>query len=280
MAGRYEDRLLRVLDYIHDNPAGDLSLDALADVAAMSRFHWHRVFCAMTGETCAQAVRRLRLHRAAGWLIHSDWTLDTVAARAGYASKQSFYRAFGEAFGVSPGAFRNRGEFRSPLLKPQKGTYPVFPIEIMTQPARRLAGLPHRGDYMDVAEKFEKCAMLFATRALWPHGSQMIGVYYDDPDAVAKPDLRSFAGISVDDGAAVDAPLEELRLPGGRYAVMHYKAPYPGLMAAYAHLYGTWLPDAGEELGDHLPVELYLNTPVDTAPEDLLTEVCVPLRSR
>jgi AraC family transcriptional regulator len=64
MSAPYEQRILRVLNYIHDTPAGDLSLDQLADVAAMSRFHWHRVFHAVTGETCAQAVRRIRLHRA------------------------------------------------------------------------------------------------------------------------------------------------------------------------------------------------------------------------
>ncbi|MFT5345881.1 MAG: AraC family transcriptional regulator, partial [Dinoroseobacter sp.] len=55
MSAAYETRLRRVLAYIHDNPAGDLSLDTLADVAAMSRFHWHRVFHGMTGETCAAA---------------------------------------------------------------------------------------------------------------------------------------------------------------------------------------------------------------------------------
>ena len=49
--GPYEARLLRVIDDIHANPAGDLSLDALADVAALSRFRFHRVFRAMTGET-------------------------------------------------------------------------------------------------------------------------------------------------------------------------------------------------------------------------------------
>jgi AraC family transcriptional regulator len=53
-----------VIDHIHANPAGDLSLDALADVAALSRFHFHRVFHAMTGETAADAVRRVRMHRA------------------------------------------------------------------------------------------------------------------------------------------------------------------------------------------------------------------------
>ena len=53
-----ERRLLRVLDHIHDNPAGDLSLDAMSEVAALSRFHFHRVFRATTGETLAKAVRR------------------------------------------------------------------------------------------------------------------------------------------------------------------------------------------------------------------------------
>ena len=61
MANHYEKRLLRVLDHIHDNPAGDLSLDALADVAALSRFHWHRIFRAMTGETAHQTVKRMRM---------------------------------------------------------------------------------------------------------------------------------------------------------------------------------------------------------------------------
>ena len=76
MAASYEDRMLRVVAYIHDNPAGDLSLDALADVAAMSRFHWHRVFHAMTGETCAQAVRRVRLHRASVMLVQGAQPMD------------------------------------------------------------------------------------------------------------------------------------------------------------------------------------------------------------
>ena len=59
MANDYENRLLRVLDYIHNNPAGDLSLDQLADVAALSRFHFHRVFAAIMGETAANALRLL-----------------------------------------------------------------------------------------------------------------------------------------------------------------------------------------------------------------------------
>jgi len=58
---------------------------------------------------------------------------------------------------------------------------------------------------------------------------------------------------------------------------MHYKGPYSGLAAAYRHLYGVWLPESGEEPSNAPPFEVYLNNPRDTAPEDLLTDVCVPL---
>jgi AraC family transcriptional regulator len=106
----------------------------------------------------------------------------------------------------------------------------------------------------------------------------MVGVYYDDPEATAPADLRSLAGVVVDDAMTIDAPLEDVRLPQGRYAVMHYKGPYSGLAAAYKHMYGVWVPNSGEELGDHPPIEVYLNNPQDTAPDELLTDVCVPLK--
>lgn len=64
------NRILRVLDHIYANAGDDLSLDNLADVAALSRFHFHRMFHAVTGETVAGAVRRIRMNRAAHLLPH------------------------------------------------------------------------------------------------------------------------------------------------------------------------------------------------------------------
>ncbi len=274
----YEDRLLRVLDYIYTNPAGDLSLDTLADVAAMSRFHWHRVFRAMTGETCAQAVRRVRLHRAAVMLVQSDRSLKAIAAEVGYPSLSSFSRAFQAAHGLTPGAFRTRGEHLPPLLISERGEYPVYPIEINEQPARRLASISHKGLYPGIGKAFESLSAVFTSRNLWPHARGMVGVYFDDPEAVAAEELRSLAGVVIDDALTVTDPLEETHLPGGRYAVMHYKGPYSGLAGAYKHMYGVWLPQSGEELGDHPPIEVYLNGPQDTAPDDLLTDICISLK--
>lgn len=275
----YEARIIRVLDYIHDTPDGDLSLDALAEVAAMSRFHWHRVFHAMTGETCAQAVRRIRLNRAACWLVQRDWSVAEVARRVGYPNRQSFSRVFAELYGLSPAQFRKAGRLPPSLtiLNPPKGVHTMFTVEIVERPSIRLAAIAHRGAYLEVGKAFEALGATLGARGLWPKMRGMAGVYYDDPRAVAEADLRSHAGAIMGEGMALEAPLEEVQLQGGRHAVLHFKGPYAGLKAAYDYLYGPWLAETGEEPRDAPSFELYLNAPMDTAPENLLTDICLPL---
>lgn len=279
MPHSYEDRLRRVVRYIHDNPAGDLSLDALAEVAAMSRFHWHRVFRAMTGETCAQAVRRIRLHRAAHWLVATDWPVAVVAARAGFGHADSFARAFRTAYGQAPESFRKTGapgalDF---IYTPEEIS--MLDVTIRTADAMRLAALPHRGAYHEIGQAFQQVAAIFGARGLWPQARGMVALFHDDPSAVPEAQLRSHAGVRVEAGFDMPDVLEEIVLPAGRQAVLLYKGPYAGLPAAWSALYGQWLAQSGEEPADSPPFEVYLNDPSDTAPADLLTEICVPLRT-
>jgi AraC family transcriptional regulator len=279
MSHPYEARILRVLDHIHDNPAGDLSLDALSDIAAMSRFHWHRVFRAATGETLAQTVRRMRMTRAAFELARGEADIPALARRVGYADATSFTRAFSEMFGQPPGAFRGRTEFRPQPPTLQEGVPLMLPVILRDEPARRLAAVPHRGSYFEINRAFEKLAALMAARGLFASAGKMVGVYYDDPSSVAAKALRSHAGCELGDAAPIDAPLEVVKLPAGPHAVLTFKGPYAGLPAAYDQLYGSWLPASGHVPADAPPFEVYLNSPMDTAPDDLLTEICLPLRA-
>ena len=278
MSAQYEDRLRRVLRYIHDNPAGALSLDALADVAAMSRFHWHRVFHAMTGETCADVVRRVRAHRASFWLAQTQDPVATIAARAGYDNTQSFARAFRDIYGVTPLAFRASGvPERAPLLL-KIGDDTMYDIDIQDHPARRLAGLLHTGPYTEIGRSFEQLTAVFSAHALWPQARGMVGIYYDDPSAVAPDALKSAAGIVVEDSFEMPSDLQEFMVAPGRHAVLRVHGPYSGLQAAYSYLYGHWLPGSGEEPADAPPFEIYMNSPQDTAPGDLITDICAPLK--
>jgi AraC family transcriptional regulator len=272
-----ERRMMRVIDHIHDNAAGDLSLDALADVAAFSRFHWHRVYRAVTGETAAQTVRRMRLHRGAVALVQGMDSVSRIAVQVGYADITTFTRAFSDAYGMPPQAFRDRGELRPfPPQSAPKGQL-MHPVTIRTDPARRLAAVLHKGLYFEINRAFEKLFAAIVVRGQMKDTGLMVGVYYDDPSATPAPDLRSHAGAIVADDIQLAPPLEEVRLPAGRHAVLTYTGPYAGLPAAYDQLYGIWLPASGETPADTPPFEVYLNSPMDTPPEKLVTEICMPL---
>lgn len=278
MTNANEKRLLRVLDHIHDNPAGDLSLDALSDIAAMSRFHWHRVFRAMTGETLAQAVRRIRLQRASYLLVMTDEPLVAIAASVGMDNVPSFTRCFADHFLMSPAAFRKRGELRPFARTPQPRTDPMHPVTIRTEAPIRLAALPHRGAYHEISRAFQKLSAVMASRDMFRSTGRMIAVFYDDPQSVPEADLRSHAGFELASAASLAEPLEEVTLVGGRQAVLTYKGPYAGLPAAYDELFGVWLPASGEEPADAPSFEVYLNSPMDKAPEELVTELHLPLK--
>jgi AraC family transcriptional regulator len=278
MANDYERRLQRVVDHIHDHPAGDLSLDALADVAALSRFHFHRVYTAIVGETAANTVRRMRLHRAAVALVQGTDPVAVIAKRVGYPNQVSFTRAFSGHYGLTPAAFRNRGELRPfPLHLAKKGTL-MFPVTTRTDPARRLAAMPHKGPYPEIGRAFEKLGSTVAARGFYGRFGNMVGVYYCSVADTKPADLRSHAGLESPADLPIDAPLEEVTLPAGRHAVLTFTGPYAGLPAAYDQLFGIWLPQSGETPAESPVFEVYLNSPMDTAPEDLVTEICLPLQ--
>ncbi len=274
----YESRLTRVIDHIHDHPASDLSLDALADVAALSRFHFHRVFRAVIGETAAQSVRRIRMQKASFALVMGDQTIPCIARDVGYPNDASFVRTFTASFGVSPRTFRKRGELLPLHRNPAMEIALMYSVGIRNEPALRLAAMPHKGVYFEINRAFEKLSTTMAARGLFAHAGRMVGVFYNDPTSVKPEDLRSHAAFEITNDAPLAAPIEEVHLQGGRQAVLVHKGPYAGLPAAYDQLYALWLPKSGEEPADAPAFEVYLNSPIDTAPDDLLTELHLPLR--
>src|ERR671922_1966243 len=105
-ARAYADRLERVFTWLADHLDDTVDLTRLADVACLSPYHFHRVYRATHGETVADTVRRLRLHRAAVELITGELPVARVARRAGYRSQEAFTRAFKAAYGVPPARYR------------------------------------------------------------------------------------------------------------------------------------------------------------------------------
>lgn len=273
-----EARLRRVLEHIYEHLGDDLSLDELANVAAMSRFHWHRVFHAMTGETLAEAVRRLRLLRAANALVLEEAPIADIAARHGYDNLASFTRVFTTAHGLPPAAFRARGVQIANDLRTNRCGTSMYPVTIEELAPMRAAGVLHRGPYADIGRAFQRLGATLAARNLFAQVREMFVTYHDAPGSKPDADMRAHVAVAIADGFPLGLEgLDYFDVPGGKYAVLAHKGPYATLASAYAWLYGQWLPQSGEEPRDAPPVEVYVNDPRVTAPDDLRTDIRLPL---
>ncbi len=284
----YAMRLERVFRWLADHLDDTLDLARLADVAAMSPYHFHRIYRAMQGETAADTVRRLRLHRAAVELITGELPVARIAARAGYGGQEAFTRAFKAAYGVPPARYRasfvpsplsGRSEKTGPTgAEDAMDTTMTYQATIRETPVMRVAALAHHGDYLGIGSTFERLAAMAAGQGLFGPGSRSFGIYYDDPASTPRESLRADACITLPDGKLPVGELQLREIRGGRFAVTLHVGPYAELHFPYAWLYGTWLPQSGEEAADAPIVEEYLNDARVTAPSDLRTEIWLPLR--
>ncbi len=154
----------------------------------------------------------------------------------------------------------------------------MFDVQIRALPSQRLATIAHKGPYTGIGQSFEKLFGFANSPDLQSAIGGIAGVYFDDPSQVAEADLTSAAGFIVSDDAKLPAGLEETVLQAGDHAVLTYKGPYEETQVAYDHLFGHWLPNSKREPDDAPCFERYLNNPADTKPEDLLTEICLPLK--
>jgi AraC-like DNA-binding protein len=101
LAGLADARMAPALQAIHDAPAHAWSLQALANVAHMSRARFAARFKAVTGTTVADYLGSWRLMSAQRLLV-SGMAPKAVAHEVGYANASALARAFTRRWGVSP----------------------------------------------------------------------------------------------------------------------------------------------------------------------------------
>jgi AraC-like DNA-binding protein len=101
----HERRVTELVRQIDECPADAYSLDALAQVADLSPFHFARIFQRLTGCSPHQYVLRMRLQHAADRLAARSAKVLDIALDSGFGDASNFNHAFKREFGVSPRAF-------------------------------------------------------------------------------------------------------------------------------------------------------------------------------
>ncbi|MHC4426278.1 MAG: AraC family transcriptional regulator [Planctomycetota bacterium] len=288
----YKQRILHVQMYIQQNLDRELSLEELAKESYFSVYHFHRVFRAVVGESLKEHIRRLRLERAASFLKHTDKSIVNIALSAGYQTHEAFTRAFKTAFGCPPSDFRSSNSTSSQGIiahyqNDAKAKDPNLTIgdnhmqvTIENIKAMRVAFLRHIGPYNQVGKAWDRLSTHLGKDGYLGSGSKFIGICYDDPEVTAPEKVRYDACITVEESFVPEDEIAVQTIGGGEYAVTTHFGPYDKLGETYSRLFGEWLLQSSRELRSDPCLEFYLNDPDCTDPDDLITDICLPLKPK
>ena len=142
-------------------------------------------------------------------------------------------------------------------------------VTIVTQPELRIAGIRHIGLYHEIGREFGRLGSLL--KGPPPAGAQMIALYHDDPVVTPTDHLRSDAALTLPGSTRAPAGLIEQRVAAGRFAKTVHNGGYETLPATWEAL-KQWMPANGHTMANP-SYEIYLNNPMTTPKEGLLTEI-------
>jgi AraC family transcriptional regulator len=278
----YHERVNKVIRYIHNHLDEKLDIRKLAEYSALSPFHFHRIMRAHLNESLVSYIIRLRLDTAANLLLHSGLSVNDIAYKVGYDVPSSFNKAFKKRFKVTPTRFKAeyddyKIDYLSNMKKPKKMNLKAEIKKLEPKKVIYVSSIgPYEGKGTEMA--WEKVCRFAEKRRLFLRDTEFIGISHDDPKITESEKLRYDACLTINKDVAPEGEIGAKTIPGGTYAVFLHKGPYEKLIDTYDYIYGVWLPESGQELREEPCFENYLNSPDKTPPENLRTEIFVPLK--
>ncbi|WP_323925265.1 AraC family transcriptional regulator [Aeromonas veronii] len=293
----YRKPVFKAMDYISHHLDDNPGLDEVAAAAAISTFHFHRIFKTMVGETITGFTRRLRMERAARRLLASPQSdITTLALAAGFSSSQNFAKAFRLHFAMSPSEYRQQqgGNWKSkigndPLPFDTYDGLVMHPVtehpgllqgaSVRLMPARRVAYMRRLGPYgKETCEQAHRdlLALFASDEAMTPAGT--LSLYWDIPDITDETRCRTDVCIELGPEIPAGRQLTTQTIAAGPYAVCHFIARGDQLVACWETAF-RWVVGQGLNCDDRPCYEQY-HSGTDSDRDHYVFDICIPLINR
>lgn len=240
------------LFYIYKHIETNITLDELAKLSSVSRYHFHRIFKEETTENLFDRISSIRLQKAANLLITNRYsTISEIAQMCGYSSHSSFIKAFKQRFTYTPtqwrkGSFHN---FSKDILDLEENFHETFKdIEptIKMIPKRYCAYIRQKGYDIKSVEKVWERLLAFAYENNLENATQ-IGVYHDNPVVTHYKESHYVAAIEVQESFKPINSISKGEVPQSLCAVFNYQGSFGDVARLMTYVYHHWLPQSGYE---------------------------------
>ena len=274
----YIQRINKVVAYINNHLDETLDLKTLTNEAALSDFHFHRIFKALKGEAIGGYITRLRLEATARLLRYTALTIEEIAFNIGYETPASLSKAFKKQYGISPTEYRTNKDtyiMKKEIINPDLA---LKAPKIVTLEPKNLIYVALTGAYgsLDYGKAYEQLWAVIKAQKLFTKGIESICISYDDPKITEGSLQRSDVCLAIHKPATPQEEVSCKTLAGGKYAVFFYQGSYENLSQVYDTAV-RWVIDHQYTLREEPFFEKYLNDARRTPKEKLKTEIYIPI---
>jgi AraC family transcriptional regulator len=251
----------KALWFIEGHLADELTLDEVAAIGGVSRYHMVRAFAAATGLSVMRYVRARRLSEAARALAAGAPDILRVALDADYGSHEAFTRAFREHFGITPDAVRAQRrldtlKLQDPIIMDSTLLDNLAPPRFETAKPFLVAGLGERYSFETNAgipgqwQRFNEQRHEIPDQA----GRVSYGVCCNGDDS---GNFDYIAGVEVSDFSDLPRKFARVRVPEARYAVFSHREHVSTVRRTVNTIWNQWLPASGLVVADAPNFERY-----------------------
>jgi AraC family transcriptional regulator len=305
MNSKYINRINKTFDYIEVNLDKPLTLGELAAVANFSKFHFNRIFHAVTGETPFQFIQRVRIEKAAMVIsTQRKKSISEIAFQYGFSDIAVFSRNFKSHFKITASEYlakkmhfsnlnQNDSNTRQNEERPTQYFCPELKtikwrtnmklnksVEVKELQKMTVAYIRHIGPYKGNEKLFESIwNRLFA----WAGPRGLIGgkdfksliIYHDDPNVTIEDKLRMSVCITVPANTKVDGEIGKMELEAAKYVIARFEVTSQEFGQAWDWVYGQWFPASGYQPDDKPCFEMYPEEPKDGK---FVVDICFPVK--
>ena len=275
----------RALWFIESHLAEPMTLDEIAAISGVSRFHIVRAFAAATGLPVMRYVRARRLTEAARSLANGAPDILLLALEADYGSHEAFTRAFRDQFGTTPEAVRaetcvSHLKLQEPILmdstmldhlaQPRFETAKAF---LVAGPTERIA-CDNGAMIPSLWQRFHQEVADIPVRVGQGKNQVAYGVCCNGDDA---GNFDYIAGVEVADFSDLPRRFGRIRIPEQRYAVFTHTDHVASIRRTVNTIWNQWLPASGLKAADAPNFERY-DQKFDPATGNGGFEIWVPVK--
>ncbi len=279
------ERYKKLLSYLDVHFKEDVNIEKIEDISHYSYRNINRIFQAIHQETIGKYVKRLRLEKAAQYLRYSQLEITDIGFEVGFEDRAAFSKAFKKKYGLSPSLYRADSEslretFEHKAL--QDVNRQKIPFELTVLPDFEYLFIEYRGDYEDIEAIEEVGNQLYAyalKNNILNDRSIFMTEIVDDSGISENIHLRYNLAFLLESPATFvpDGHYRIKKHTHQKYAKFMYRGAHQDVVAFYEQIYALWMLDVGLEMQDLPTLEFYPSYDERTPPEELITEIYIPV---